>query len=344
MADQMTSRERVLNLLNGKPVDRIPCFSGLGNVTVKGLEDHGIKFSKVHDDPVGLANAAASSYKLYGYECAVVPFDLCLEAEVLGCTMNPYDHLQDLLYPTIKEKSYPKLEDIKVPDKLETLGRVPVLLEAGRKLQEDIGKDVAIGTYLLGPFTLAGQCLDLEPLIKSSIKKPNELIAYLDKMADIQIAFAKVLLQDGPFDFLTIREMGATCDILSPRIFKKVIMGPLKKIFDNIPKPNILHICGGTTPILEMMMECGPGAISIDSKTSMKEAREKLGPDAVILGNFNAFNLLINAGADETKTTIQQLITEGASGIHPGCDIWPTAKEENMMALVEACKSSGNGS
>lgn len=340
MADKMTPRERVLNLLNGKPVDRVPCFSGLGNVTVKGLQQHGIKFSKVHDDPVALAKAAASSYKLYGYECAVVPFDLCIEAEILGCKMNPYDHLDDILYPTIKEKSYPKLEDIKVPSNLESLGRIPVLLKAGKLLKEDIGKDVAIGTYLLGPFTLAGQVLDLEPLIKGALKKPDELIAYLEKMADFLIAIAKIY-RDGPFDFLTIREMGASCDILSPRTFKKVIYGPLKKVFDSIPKPNILHICGGSTQILEMMMEVGPSAISIDSKTSIKEAREKLGKNAVILGNFNAFNLLINASADDTKKTIQKLIDEGASGIHPGCDIWPTAKEENMLAMMDVVKSAG---
>lgn len=100
----LTPRERVLRLFEGKEVDRPACYSGMGNVTTAGLEQFGYKLAETHGDAGKMANAAASSYKLFGYECAVVPFDLCVEAEALGCVMNPYEEVDMLLYPTIKEK------------------------------------------------------------------------------------------------------------------------------------------------------------------------------------------------------------------------------------------------
>ena len=33
----MNSRERVLKLFKGEPIDRVPCFSGMGNITETGI-------------------------------------------------------------------------------------------------------------------------------------------------------------------------------------------------------------------------------------------------------------------------------------------------------------------
>ena len=100
----MTSKQRVLKLFAGEAVDRVPCFSGMGNVTTEGLKTLGHKFAAIHLDAKMMAEAAATSYKLLGIECGVVPFDLCVEAEAMGCEINVYAHSEDLLYPTIKKK------------------------------------------------------------------------------------------------------------------------------------------------------------------------------------------------------------------------------------------------
>ena len=102
--DAMTSKQRVLKLFAGEAVDKVPCFSGMGNVTTEGLKTLGHKFAAIHLDAKMMAEAAATSYTLLGIECGVVPFDLCVEAEAMGCEINVYAHSEDLLYPTIKKK------------------------------------------------------------------------------------------------------------------------------------------------------------------------------------------------------------------------------------------------
>jgi [methyl-Co(III) methanol-specific corrinoid protein]:coenzyme M methyltransferase len=94
-------------------IDPIPVFSGMGNVTVQGLEEHGWRFPEIHLDGYKMATAAASTPRLFGLECALVPFDMGVEAEVLDCEVNYYAHHTDILYPTISGKLAAKVEDVK---------------------------------------------------------------------------------------------------------------------------------------------------------------------------------------------------------------------------------------
>ena len=100
----MNSRERVMKMFKGEEVDRVPCFSGMGNVTEEGIKRLGYRFADIHLDAKLMADTAATTFKLFGFESAVVPVDLCVEAEAMGCEINVYGHAEGILYPTIKKK------------------------------------------------------------------------------------------------------------------------------------------------------------------------------------------------------------------------------------------------
>ena len=217
MSETMTPRERVLKLFAGEKIDRPPCFSGMGNVTSEGLKKYGYKFAALHSNAKMLADAAASTYKLFGFECGVIPFDLCVEAEALGCEINVYAHLEDIVYPTIKRKLIHNEDEmeITIPSDLTSRGRIPLMKEAISIIKKDIGNEVVIGTYVLGPFTLAGQIMELNDLLKLSFKKPDKVGKLLDLLADAIIMIAKEYEKTG-IDYITVREMGATSGCPEP--------------------------------------------------------------------------------------------------------------------------------
>ena len=183
----LTAKERVLKLLKGETVDRPPIFSGMGNVVKPVLDKYGINFAKVHRDPELMARAAGGMYKEFGFECAVVPFDLGVEAEVLGAKMNFYDDVDGLLYPTVKEKSVKDANDVRIPEDLAHTGRLPVVVGAIKALRRDLGNDVPIGVYVLGPFTLAGQVKELDALYEESFLEPEKTGKLLEKLSDFII-------------------------------------------------------------------------------------------------------------------------------------------------------------
>lgn len=330
------SRERILKLFNGEQIDRTPCFSGMGNITTAGLKSLNYKFATVHLDPEKMAKAAATTYKYFGFECGVVPFDLCVEAEALGCEINVYAHSEDILYPTIKKKIIHNEEEMELTiyDDISKRGRIPLVCEAIRLLKEEIGKDVAIGSYVLGPFTLAGQIMELNDLLKLSFKKPDKVARLLNILTEVIIIVAREYEKAG-VDYITVREMGATSDVLSPRVFKSLILPYLKRVFEKITIPSVLHICGKTNDIAPFMVESGARAISVDQKNDLAETRKKLGKNALIFGNYDPYNVLVAGTPDVVRETIKRCIDDGVSAVWPGCDIWPTVPEENFRAMMD---------
>jgi [methyl-Co(III) methanol-specific corrinoid protein]:coenzyme M methyltransferase len=338
----LTPRERVLNLLKGEEVDRVPCFSGMGNVTTAGLEKLNYKFPEVHGDAEKMANLATTSHQLFNYECVVVPFDLCVEAEALGCIMNAYENVNQLLYPTIKEKivhSEDEMTTIPIPVDLAQRGRVPVVVEAIKKLKKDL-PDVAVGTYLLGPFTLAGQLMDLNDLFKLSFKKQDKVNQMLDNLANVTIELAKVYREAGA-DYICIREMGATTDILSPKVFRAVILPHLQKVFANIDYANNLHICGSTNTIMKIMLETGADSISIETKNDMAKTRADIGYEPLVFGQVDAYNVLVQGTPEEVEQAVLASIEASVDAVWPSCDIWPEAPVENLKAMTEATEKYG---
>lgn len=332
----MTPRDRVLKLFSGERPDRPPCFSGMGNVTTEGLKKYGYKFAALHSDPKMMSDAAASTYRLFGFECGVVPFDLCVEAEALGCEINVYAHLEDILYPTIKKKLIHNEDemDITIPADLANRGRIPLMKEAIGFIKADIGGEAAVGTYVLGPFTLAGQIMELNDLLKLSFKKPDKVGKLLDNLSDAIILTAKEYEKAGA-DYITVREMGATSDVLSPRVFKNLILPYLKKIFSALSVHSVLHICGKTNDISVFMLESGARAISVDQKNDVAETRKKIGNDALLFGNYDPYNVLVSGTPEKVRETVKRCMDDGVSAVWPGCDIWPTVPPENFTAMMD---------
>jgi len=332
----MKPRDRVLGLFRGEAIDRPPVFSGMGNVTVHGLEPHGWRFAEIHVDATKMATAAASTHKLFGFESVVVPFDMGVEAEVLGCQVNYYTHsAQAILYPTIAQKLGTQVEEVrvKVPDNLAEQGRVPLVMGAIRQLKADVGDEVAVGSWVLGPFTLAGQIVELDNLLKTSFKKPAVVNELLSALAEFLIPLIRLYRQAGA-DFITVREMGATSDVLSPRMFKMLILPHLQRVFQAIEPPRVLHICGDTNFIVELMAESGAEAISVDQKNDIAATVNKVGDRVLVFGNLDPYNVLANGTPDGIRAKVQEILAAGVDALWPGCDIWPSVPAENMRALM----------
>lgn len=336
------SRQVVLDLLNHRPVERVPCFSGMGNITSSGLAQHGYRFPEVHVDAEKMANAALATHGQFGFECVVVPFDMGVEAEALGCTVKYYDDGSDrVLYPTISGKLAEKVDDLalEVPADLAHTGRIPLVVEAIGALKGKVGDQVAVGAWVLGPFTLAGQIIELDQLLKSSYKKPDLINSVLTKLADTLTEIANLYLSAGA-DYITVREMGATSDVISPRMFERLIVPHLQRVFGAIPAPTVLHICGDTNPIVELMAQAGADAISVDQKNDLAASRGKL-PDTLLFGNIDPYNLLVQGTPETVETGIRDIIAAGPDAVWPGCDIWPEVPPENFHALMRTMKKYG---
>jgi [methyl-Co(III) methanol-specific corrinoid protein]:coenzyme M methyltransferase len=324
-----------------EPVDTMPFFSGMGMVVMPAIKQLGYRFAQVHTDANRLAQSAILSSKMFGFDSVVVPYDMTCESEALGNAISLYDNSEDILYPTIPEKRWKDMNEVEIPSNIMELGRMPMIVEAIKIVKRD-APEYPIGAWQLGPFTMAGQLLELDILLKGIFKEKAKVEATLDKIADMIITVGQAQQAAGA-DYITLREMGTGTDLISPRTWKTMIQPRMRRILDAWKSPKVLHICGATDLIIEMMADCGADAISVDIKNNLVESRKKLGDNALILGNFDVFALPCKAETtvDQAVAAIKKNIDGGVDAVWPGCDLWPDIKEENMRAIVQTTREYG---
>ncbi|MFC1833584.1 uroporphyrinogen decarboxylase family protein [Thermodesulfobacteriota bacterium] len=334
---EMTPKERVQKFFKKEPVDTMPVFSGMGMVTIQAINDMGIRFAEVHGSADYLARSATLSSEKFGFDSVVVPYDMCHIPEAMGRGCTTYADAEGTLYPTVPSK-WENHEQVAIDPEWAAKARMPVVDEAFKTLVAE--NKFAVGAWVLGPFTMGGQVFELDILLKGIKKEKEKVAAFMEKMTDVVIHVAKRYQALGA-DYINIREMGSGTDLLSPRMWKQLIQPYLRKIFEALESPKILHICGGTDLIVDMMNDCGADALSFDQKNNLVETRKKIGDDVILLGNFDPYGTFCQMEADEVAPVIKGCIDAGVDAVWPGCDIWPEVKPENVDVWVKTSREYG---
>jgi [methyl-Co(III) methanol-specific corrinoid protein]:coenzyme M methyltransferase len=293
-----------------------------------------------------MARSAIESARMFNLDSVVVPFDMCWESEALGNEISLYEDSEDILYPTIPYKNWTEVDQVEISqDDIDNImDKYPMnLLPEAISIVKKEAPDLALGAWQLGPFTQCGQTIELDKVLKAVFKDTARVEDILDKFSDMIINIGKALKAAGA-DFLTLREPGVAADLLSPKTFKELIQPRLTRILSGWESPKVLHICGSTDPLVEMMWQIvtdsGAQAVSFDIKNNLLETRQKLGDDALIVGNFDVFGLPC---AEETTVEqaiegIQTNVDGKIDAVWPGCDLWPDIKEENFRAMEKAAR------
>jgi uroporphyrinogen decarboxylase len=152
MTMDLSSKELVNNLFRLREVPRLPFIPWISSFAA-GLEQ--VSIQDMYADPGLLSTALLNAQELFGYDAITMGFDTSLEAEACGCEL---DWMADdsalprvVSHPLSEGESY---QDLEKQDFLQK-GRIPVFLEALKRISVLRGKQVALLGVVTGPFTLA---------------------------------------------------------------------------------------------------------------------------------------------------------------------------------------------
>ena len=349
---ELSPIERVTRFWDREPVDKMPFFTGMGMVLQPAIQKLGYKFASIHRESAEkLAWAGIESARMFNLDAIVIPFDMCWESEALGNEISLYEDSDDILYPTIPYKNWTEIDQVEIADEQidNIMDTFPMtLIPEAIKICKKEAPELPVGAWQLGPFTQCGQTVELDKVLKAVFKQTAQVERVLDRLSDMIIEIGKGLQAAGA-DFITLREPGVAADLLSPKTFKELIAPRLTRILAAWKSPKVLHICGSTDPLVEMMWKCvvdsGGQAVSFDIKNNLVESRKKLGNDAIILGNYDVFGLpcaeetTVEQAVEGIKTNIDGLV----DAVWPGCDLWPDIKEENFRAMEKTAREYKTG-
>jgi [methyl-Co(III) methanol-specific corrinoid protein]:coenzyme M methyltransferase len=329
----------VLALLSGRRGPRPPCFSGLINVTEAGLAGLGLALGDVHQDANKMAAAAATTYRLSGFESAVAPLDLCVEAEALGAQVDFQAGAPRPVFPTVLQPAAASAADLdlRLPLDLTRRGRLPVVAEALRLLKADVGQEVVVGAWVPGPFTLALHLLAPGDVLLDVAQAPEAVGRLLDPLADALAEVARFYREAGA-DFITVHEMGGSPGYLGPRAFERLVLPRLQRLLAALPAPRVLSVCGNTNRALPLLAQAGADALSVDQLNDLARSRQALGPQAIVFGNLDPVRVLAEGDEAAVREAVGRAVEAGADAVWPGCDLAPSTPAGNLRAMVEAVR------
>jgi uroporphyrinogen-III decarboxylase len=106
--------------------------------------------------------------------------------------------------------------------------------------------------------------------------------------------------------------------------------------------PVRLHICGNTRPILEGMGRLGCEIIDLDWMVPMDEARAKIGPEPLLLGNIDPVEVLRNGTPESVYEAIGGCHEQSGPRyvVGAGCEVVRDTPLENMRALTRYARDA----
>jgi len=348
--DQMTTAERTMALMTGKPLDRVPyslmafAFAGLNtgysileyyDDMKKAFEAHVHTNEQYDSMPLAIAGyPAVGPWELGGeFKWPTGDFAQCPSTEPAATT---------------EEEAW----NLKVPDieELKTLGYVPRFMEFG-KLATAAGYPFNLAMY--GPWTTAGNIVDIARLSKWTIKKPDLAHHVLRLATDFLVAMNKMFIDTFGNQFLVggFSTASAANNIISPQTFQEFVAPYLKELHEKVLAmgfPSLLiHICGeqnANYPYYKGIPLGARGMVSVSHEVELEYAMEFF-PNDIIMGNIEP--ALFQTGTPEEIYEKCRAAIEigkkhkGGFVLAPGCEMPPRANPYNVWVMAKACNDFG---
>ena len=333
--ETMTSKERVMAALAGKPVDRPPVANPTNVMTVELMDMVDAPFPDACRDPEMNARLAATGYTELGFDVISPYFSIIQESSALGCDMQ-WEQKDN--WPTVRMTNpiWKDEDDIEVSDDFLEHPDNQAIIGSIRILKEKYGDEVAIIGKTMGPWTLAYHVFGVEPFLLMTIDDPDKTLRILHKLKAVTVLFGRAQIDAGA-DVLTLPDH-ATGDLVSGEYYRRFLQDIHVEMVEKLPVPLILHICGKTLDRMGYIAETGMAAFHFDSKNDPAEAMEAVDGGITLVGNLNNPETLYAKGPEAVREEVYRALDAGVQMIAPECAIPLRTKLENLLEIPAAVK------
>ncbi|HWA88015.1 MAG TPA: uroporphyrinogen decarboxylase family protein [Opitutus sp.] len=293
-----------------------------------------------------LTKAMLAEFEAIGPDGLVVGVDVYnLEAEAVGCHVTFYEG-DDTSIPGISPGNHilhvgDDLAQAKLPHPLKD-GRMPVNIDAARRVRAAVGDEVWLRGAISGPFSLAISLIGAEALFLACIDSPDWVHAALDYAGRIIQEFAQGYLDAGVE--LIMFDSQASPELLSPAMYEEFVLPVTARLVDWAATQGVrdlpLIIGGNTTAIAEAQVRTGCNNLLCDFKGDF-DVWSEVCREAKRAMRRNLSPRLIETGTpDEIHEAAREVLAQARDlpGFIMGTAVIPFGTPaENILAVKEAC-------
>ena len=338
----MTGKERIHCAMRGLTPDRRPVM--LHNFQMAAREIR-LTMKEYRNHPSKAARAHIQAAEKYDTDGVLIDIDTATLAGAVGVPVDfPGDE------PARTRDSLPgTLEDLDrlLTKRIESDKRIDIWLETCTRVKEYFREQKCIrGNCDQAPFSLASMIRGTQTWMVDLVTEPEKAHKLLTICTGFTRQFIELMAQTG-VDMVSNGDSPAGPEMISRDLYQEFAWPYEKQVVEfahTLNLPYVLHICGNTNLILDLMVETGADGLELDQKTDILPIRQILGGRCVLFGNIDPVNILQRGN----PTTVEQNVTELLEHFHKeprlvlnaGCAIPPDTPPENIFAMIQAIKKN----
>lgn len=328
----MTSRERVFAHLGGQPVDHLPLMP----ITMMfAAAQIGARYRDYCTDFRILVEAQLRTVETFDFDYVNTMSDPAREAADCGAAVEYFDNQPVAIIEEqalLADKS--KLAALKIPDPLGG-GRMHNAIKAVALYRERVGREKVIEGWIEGPIAEAADLRGINTVMLDFFDDPPFVRDLFQFVVEMELRFAREQIKAGA-DVIGIGDAAAS--LIGSQFYNEFVWPYEKQLVEGVHALGAkvrMHICGNTRQFLDGLGKLGCDIVDLDSLAPIAEARQKMGPSQVLLGNLNPVTALRNSTPEAVTAAVAECHSQAGPRfiVGAGCEVPRDTPPENLRAL-----------
>jgi len=326
----MTSKERIFAAVGGQDYDRVPVA------------------------PIFMAWAA--HYTGHTYRDFYLDGDVFVKSQLAVTKLFNVDQINAISDPWREANAYgmefdypeqgvgkPKGKLINTPEDISKLKQLNIAscermqqrVDSVRAMADAIGETHSVCGWVEGALAEYADLRGLENTMMDLMDKPELFHEASEIILQNAIDFAVAQIRAGA-DMVGIGD--AVGSLIGNELYETHVMPLEKRLIDAIHEEcglAKLHICGNINDIIAAMATTGADVIDVDWMVSLDEARQKVGEEVALCGNFDPSGVLLQGTPEIVAAAANDCIEKAGKRfiLMPGCEVPQSTPEENIRAF-----------
>jgi uroporphyrinogen decarboxylase len=224
---------------------------------------------------------------------------------------------------------------------VENSERMNQRVQSIKKMAAEVGRTHSVLGWIEGPLAEFADLRGLENTLMDLMDKPEIFTDAADMIVRNAVAFALAQIEAGA-DMIGIGDAAAS--LIGPDMYTKYVLPWEQKLIAAIHQAGAavkMHICGNIKNIIQYIPQSGADIIDLDWMVPLDQARQLVGPDVTLCGNFDPSAVLLQGSPEDVAEAARKCIKTGGDKfvLMPGCEVPPATPEQNIRAFCpcEGC-------